>query len=706
MMTRKVQLGRWFAVGILVLLSVACGGGGGSSNEADDNGGNTDDTTDDVHPSLQNVNGTLSGVYFSTTALNEGEWLNLKTGETGAFYEYDDNIPSGLEAIVPSQDGTEYLELYVDDPSFRETTSTVLIKDMRTGLVADEFTVTGAITGTPRSLRFSPDRQIISVRRDEYDDFDYRLTFYKRTGEFIAEFDDLSVSEYTWLPDGRFAFFKAGELHIGELRGPNDIVSHPVVSIAHLDGWPQNLSVSPTKELKFAFEMATGAPILFETSNYRDATVWRVNGDGSDLHQVATMADYDGSISDEPRVNNPLWSLDGNYLMMSVGVSSSIAVIWEEQYSPVTDDYEPVYVSDVITAKSEGFMYLLPEDTRDIVFLGEQSFPVIGYNNAGAPYPYEISSLHIEPGAMLIEAVTPLEETVVTPSNGLSGSLIYLKDWYEDEYDDKLTIMRYDTASGQEQILWQIAGENFDDDRYFSISADGQRYAHWNEISYDDKVLRIYDASGQELKHYQLVYEDYPETKGKKLLSSPRFSPVNNNLLMYRFVDESDDEAVKFGVLDWTTGSYVMMYEGEFDSVAWEPDGSITASINKEIHRFAYQNGSFAEPVLLFTTPNAAKYLDVSADGSKYLFTMSGRIFWCLADGSGLTQVTAPPATGLEYWPAWSPDGLHITFMKDSQRYVISADSHNLRIGLNVSNNASKAMHITREGGSTGYWRP
>jgi hypothetical protein len=65
--------------------------------------------------------------------------------------------------------------------------------------------------------------------------------------------------------------------------------------------------------------------------------------------------------------------------------------------------------------------------------------------------------------------------------------------------------MRYDTASGQEQILWQIAGEDFDDDRYFSISANGQLYAHWNEISYDDKVLRIHDASGQELKHYYLV---------------------------------------------------------------------------------------------------------------------------------------------------------------------------------------------------------
>jgi Tol biopolymer transport system component len=203
-----------------------------------------------------------------------------------------------------------------------------------------------------------------------------------------------------------------------------------------------------------------------------------------------------------------------------------------------------------------------------------------------------------------------------------------------------------------------------------------------------------------------LVYRDYPETKGANLVSAPRFSPVNNNLLLYRFIDESDDEKIKFGVADWTTGDYMLMYEGEYDSVAWEPDGSVVASVNKGIYRFTYQGGSFADPVQIFTTPNAAKYLDVSADGSKYLFTMSGRIFWCLVDGSELTQVTAPPATGLEYRPKWSPDGTHIMFMKDDQRYIISADSHNLRISLDVSDNASKAKHITREGGRVGYWRP
>ncbi|MEJ2621777.1 MAG: hypothetical protein P8163_16435 [Candidatus Thiodiazotropha sp.] len=166
---------------------------------------------------------------------------------------------------------------------------------------------------------------------------------------------------------------------------------------------------------------------------------------------------------------------------------------------------------------------------------------------------------------------------------------------------------------------------------------------HWKNISYIDKVLRIYDASGQELKNYQLVWKDYPETKGAKLISTPRFSPVNSNLLLYRFVDLSNDDTIKFGAPDWTTGNYMLVFGDDYDSVSWEPDGSVVASIYSEIYRFAYLGGSFVDPVQIFRTPNTAKYLDVSADGAKYLLNMSGRIFWFLADGSGGTFTLQDP---------------------------------------------------------------
>lgn len=694
-----------YSVFILVISSLlACDTSGDGSSLFSDLP--ADDITTPLDTPLQNVNGVLEGLYFSGTSLNEGEWLNLHTGETGEFFEYDENIPRGLEAVVPAQDGTEYIELHISDPPFGSPSSTLLIKDMRTGLVTDEFTVPGEISSLPRYLKLSPDRQIIAARRDRYDDFNYNLSFFTRTGELIAVFADDSVSEFDWLPDGRFGYFKAGQLHIGELRGQDSIFGRAVASVNHLDGRPLNLKASPDGSA-FVFEMYTDAPIVFETNNYRDATVWRVDSSGENLDLVATMADRNGSISDSPRVNNPLWSLDGKYLMMSVGVSSSSVILWEGQYSTVTDDYEPIYITDVITANSEGFMYLLPKDTRGTVFLKDQSYPAIAYNNSGAPHPYSVSALHIEPGARLVEAVAPLEEFITPVTSALSGTVTYLKDkTYQDEFENKLTVMEYDAASGTERVLFQKSGDDFDDSYYFGISRDKRYFAHWLDNSYDDKHLKVYDNAGTELASYQLLYPADPVKGGKDLVSPPHFSPQNPELLLYRFIDESDDDKLKFGVLNWVTGKYVLLYSGDFHSVTWQENGSIVVSTGKDIHRYDLQNGQFNNPVKLFSTPNDAKNINVSIDQTKLAFTMSGHIFWSNMDGSNLTQVTAPPSTGYEYSPTWSPDGTHIMFNKDDDRYIISAATRNARIYLDEQKNSDRTRYITEESRRVGYWIP
>ena len=103
-------------------------------------------------------------------SLDEGERLDLNSGETGAFYEYDGNRPPGLDSILHAQNGTEYLELYIDDPAFGSPTGTILVKYIRTGLVNAQFTVRGGIGTLARSLKPFPDRQIISAIIDVIDD--------------------------------------------------------------------------------------------------------------------------------------------------------------------------------------------------------------------------------------------------------------------------------------------------------------------------------------------------------------------------------------------------------------------------------------------------------------------------------------------------------------------------------------------------------
>ena len=687
--------GKPLALAITMLAVSACDGDGPGILPAGLEGSVTPEQS---APQLSNVNGSLRGMYFSSTNIGEGEWLNLETGESGSMYGYD-NKPGNLEVIVPAPYGTEYLESYEFDSIYTAGTGVIQIKDWQTGLIVDSFEVAGDVSSLASTISFSPDGQIIGLVRDQYDTFDFTLAFFRRNGERIAEFAEANVSVYAWLLDGRFVFSRGGSLHVATLS-QDSIRTTPLVSLQHIPGRPRNIRTSPDGEY-LVFEMVTAVPpALAAGLNYRNASVYRVKTDGTDLALVGTMTNATGISTDEPRVNNPLWSLDGQFLMMSVGVSSAAVFFWDSSYSPVTDDYEPLTISDIIVASSEGFMYLLPRDASDVVFLNGQFYPAIAYNNDGAPAPYRVSSLHIEPGAVLVEAVERLPETIITPS-AQTGSIIYLKDSYD--FDNTFTVMEYDARTGQEQILLQVAGSDFDYAVSFGVSSNKQLFAMWDRQSYDEMYLRVFDNTGTQQKQFRMVYYD-SGTKGRELLSSPQFSPVDDSLLLYRFVDEDTDKA-GFGVLDWTTGNYRILESDGYQSVTWAPDGSIVLSQGKDVYRIGYVGNDFTNRQLLFSTLNSASYLDVNAQGTKLVFTMAGHLFHANMDGTEAVQITAP-SNGFETHPVWSPDGRNITMMKGDRRYIISADSRNLRILPDLSDSTNRIQYVTREGGSVAYWRP
>jgi len=660
------------ALSISLLAITACNGSSGGSTPLGLQGGVT--PQENASP-LTNVNGSLQGMYFSS-GQSEGDWLNL------APY------------------GTEYLELYEYDSIWSAGSSGIVIKDWQTGLVVQEFEVAGKVSGLATTLRFSPDGQVIGLLRDEFDTFDYKLAFFHRTGELIAEFADDNISAYEWLLDGRFVYYQNGSLHVATLS-QNSIRSRPLVSLQGIQGSPRNIKVSPDGQY-LVFEMVTDVPPYLAAVIYRNASVYRVKTDGTELTLVATMANSSGLSVDEPRVNNPLWSLDGQFLMMSVGVSSAAVIIWEQSYSSVTDDYEPLSISDVIVASSEGFMYLLPSNASDVVFLNGQSFPAIAHNSGGTPAPYQISSLHIEPGAALVPAVERLPETIVTPS-GQTGSLLYLKDSFEDEFENAFTVMEYNTRTAQERVLLRVEGRDFDDAAYFGVSSDKRLFAMWDRQSYDEMYLRIFDSTGAQQEFFQMVYYD-SGTVGRRLLSAPQFSPVNNSLLLYRFLDEDTNET-GFGVLDWTTGKYKILETGAYRSVAWAPDGAIILSQDNSIYGIDYVNNDFTNPQLLFTPVNPAFYLSVNPQGTKLAYVMAGHLFHSNINGTDTVQVTAP-SSGSESHPVWSPDGRNISIIKGAQRHIISADSRNLQIYPGVSASTSRFQFVTRQGSSTGYWQP
>jgi len=369
--------GKQLVLAMTMLAMSACDGGSGNRSGGFPGGVAPEENT----PQLSNVNGSLRGLYFSSGQNGEGEWLNLETGESGSMFS---SLPRNLEAIVPAPYGTEYLESY----GYK-----IIIKNWQTGLVVDEFAVAGDMASRASGIRFSPDGQIIGLFRDEFDNFDYRLAFFRRNGERIAEFANDDVTAYEWLPDGRFVFSQNRSLKVAILS-QDSIRSRTLVSLENIPGSPRNIKISPNGEY-LVFEMVTGSPSFLSGSNFRNASVYRVKTDGTELSLVGTMVNTTGLSTDEPRVNNPLWSLDGQFLMMSVGVSATAAVFWDSSYSPVTDDYEPLSISDVIVASSPGFMYVIPHNAANVAFLNGQSYPAIAHNDGGTPAPYQISTLHI-----------------------------------------------------------------------------------------------------------------------------------------------------------------------------------------------------------------------------------------------------------------------------------------------------------------------
>ena len=695
--------GRQIVLGFAFLLVTGCGGGGGGSG-SDSTAFDDVSIVDNNITQLQNANGRLRGLYFSSTKIDTGEWLNLETGETGSLFgTFLGDPPPNLEAIVPAPYGTEYLELHANGGFGAAGSATIQIKSWQTGLIIDEFQVRGEVLNSTSNIQFSPDGQIIALKRVANGNFDDSLAFFRRNGDLIAEFEANAVGAFDWMPDGRIAFFRDKELRIAQLA-QGSISSTPLTSTENIIGIPSRLSTSPDGQF-FVFEIVTETPPLFALAvDYRAATVWRVATDGSGM-QVATMADTNGQLSESPQINNPLWTLDGNHLFMSVGVSSTPSIDGSYGVASNIVGYELAYTNEALVSRSDGFIYVLPQQASNVVFLGNNEFPVIAANSEGQRTPYLVPSSHITAGATLVEPIRRLEETVAAPT-GASGSLVYLKRTVaQSQFENELTLMQFNTESQQEEILIQIHGIDFDDDRLFGISNNKQLIAHWNEVSIDEKYLNIYDAAGNELVSYRLVVEsDSVLGTGLDLSSAPKFSPVNNNLLLFSF-DVPDQDISGIAVFDWAADNVELLFEGDYASVAWAPDGTVIASLDKDLFRFNFTNNTFTDPQRILTTQNTAEHIDINADGTKMLFTMSGHIFHSNLDGTNLVQVTAP-STGYESDPVWSPDSNHIMFRKNRSRHVISAQSRNLRVDDNIFRSSNKLTAVTLESGEIGQWLP
>lgn len=360
---RLVQIS---AASFFTLFLVACS----SDLERDFNSSARDDAT-----SGGNVNGSLRGRIY---VADNGSYLDVRSGRT---------VNVGGSFLRPSKDGLEYVSVDQDieyrdvaDCRFGQEFDRVSIYNAATGEVVDSFELPADIW----AVSLSPNRQWVGAfYKDDTVCFDEETAFtvFSRTGEVVFRARPDSINSFDWLPDNRLVISLRGGISVEET--PGSLQFNQIADLTGVFGNPAKINVDPTGT-QVLFEMWTASNNFLSTVQFREATVWSVNIDGSSLRQrvTSTRSLQAGSNSD-PQVNAPTWSPDGNWFLVTEGYTSG-GVIDGSTASPGIIAINNNGVTYVVSANAEPID--LPEDSNS----SDSASPLLRARDTGSVGPIRL----------------------------------------------------------------------------------------------------------------------------------------------------------------------------------------------------------------------------------------------------------------------------------------------------------------------------
>lgn len=235
-------------------------------------------------------------------------------------------------------------------------------------------------------------------------------------------------------------------------------------------------------------------------------------------------------------------------------------------------------------------------------------------------------------------------------------------------------------ATGAKIAIRGISGEP-------GVSWDGSELANFN---IDSSKIVVFGADGLTRTEFDRSNDNDPEgpvefsPDGQKLVFiEARFVPATVTVIsrtdgrvLARFVDESN----------------------ELNSYAWLPDGRLALARGKQI---LLTDGNLGNAAPIITLPDKIDALDVSRDGSRFVFRFNEHIWTVNADGSALTQRTISSAS--EFSPTFSPDGRFIAFMYDPRfgagsLWVVPADGVRVGVGRQYLVGAQPLKYVDDKG--------
>ncbi len=649
----------------LLLLSLlsGCGGGGGSGEARPADDEQSTATGENPYPNLS-LNGTLTGRVFET---EDARYIDLETGET---------VQLSGTAAYPGGDGRYVVEhresaRFMPDAGcydFAKWFDRISIRDSVTGRVTDEFELSESVYGP---VRLSPDGQTLALVWDKSHvcyDTSAALTIFSREGEEIVRATD-AVGTYDWLPDNRLVFTVGQK--IGMELERNSFRYRTVVDMSDVPGYPSRIDVSPDGT-QILFEMVTRTSLWLSTVHYRDATVWAVNVDGTNLRQVATSSREDDPDDeyDDPQVNMPVWSPDGQSILMTEDFTSGGAV-WV--------DYD--YNVNVMPIIDDALTYILPADSVG------QALPPAQYAVDGVRPLLSLGSgsrlgaVTVDPLSPVMWAPTYPRPEVVSgslpaangrPNRALPGSMTFLTD----NDDDTVSLVSVELATSTPRTLTTIADGDLDDPGYAGVAADNSRTAHY-VYDYGDDSLRVYDSAGELVRDVALITSRYDYTPE----SAFRFSPVDNDLIAWIYDD--GDFGTGVVVLNLASMSFVARWDNlDYDAIAWTAEGDLLLFDEGRAYKSEVEGATsadFAPLQNLFDFGEAISLPAVSPVNGDVAFTAGGQLFVISQNGQNPRRVIAP-SDGSSTRPVWSPDGRFISVVHRGDNYFVAADAQNVRL--------------------------
>lgn len=319
--------------------------------------------------SNQNVNGSTQGWVWNPSS--SAYRLDMETGER----TYISN-----NLFYPRGDGREYIELIPEYNSYSGASCTYF-SATSTGIHIRDSVTLESLQFMEMRLRvfgpalLSPDGQHIAawvkpfnecVKNDET-----HLQLFSRTGELIRY--SYNILGFDWMPDNRLAFMvkEDGVYKLAVQEELNSLKGPVLATLPPLPGDPTRFRISPDGQ-QVLFEVVSGYPVALTGFSFREATVWVMNVDGSNLRKLADTSRPPTITNEAPRVNQPVWSPDSQNLLLTENYKSGFSVVTGTDINSPTLDSSEIY-----TVNYDYLTYIMPSNS-ELTLLPPTEYSPIG----------------------------------------------------------------------------------------------------------------------------------------------------------------------------------------------------------------------------------------------------------------------------------------------------------------------------------------